>query len=535
MSNMQNSLTARRKLPPTEIVPMLKKGMAAQQARDFPRAEFHYQSVLRDHPKHPDALNMMGTIALEAKKPSVASGYFRKALKQMPRNPIFLFNLGCAQLAEKKPQLAIETLRKVTLMQPDHAKSWATLGRAEVGLGKHAEALAAFDRAADISPNDTRLAVERAEVLVNLGRMEDAAAIFRHAIQADVETSRAMIGLSMAHKFKPDDPEPAQMVALLDSGDLAPERRRGLRYAAGKALADQKDYDAAFAQFATAKDETKEKFAIDMHREAFAERKKLFTAPFIQQRMTLGNPSERPIFVIGMPRSGTTLTEQILASHPQIAGAGELTSIRQLARELGLGNVDRKLFARNMENLTEGQARKLASRYLAVLKRHSGTAQRVVDKMPHNYELLGLIAILFPRARIIHCQRDAMDTCVSCFTQHFSETHGYNGDLRMLGQYYRAYADLMDHWQSVLPGRILNSRYEDMIADQQTASRRLIAWSGLEWDDACLSFEKTERLVKTPSRWQVRQPIYKTSVKKWQHYEPHLGPLKKALGPLAID
>ncbi|MFQ1702542.1 tetratricopeptide repeat-containing sulfotransferase family protein [Loktanella agnita] len=530
---MQNSLTSRRKLPASEIVPVLKKGVAAQQAGDFTRAEFHYQTVLRDHPKYPDALNMMGTIALEAKKPAIASGYFRKALKQMPRNPIFLFNMGCAQLAEKKPQIAIETLRKVTLMQPEHAKSWVTLGQAEAALGKHAEALAAFDQAVTLRPDDMRLAVERAEVLVNLGQMQDAADIFRAAIRADVETSRAMIGLSMAHKFKPDDPEPALMTGLLDSDQLTAKIRRGLRYAAGKALADQKNYDAAFTQFVTAKDETGEKFAIDTHREAFAKRKEIFTAPFLEARSNLGSPSERPIFVVGMPRSGTTLTEQILASHPQIAGAGELSNIRMLAGDLGFGDIDRTRFGRSLEKLTEGQARKLASRYLAVLKRHSASAQRVVDKMPHNYELLGLIAILFPRAQIIHCQRDAMDTCVSCFTQHFSETHGYNADLRTLGQYYRAYDDLMAHWHTVLPGRILDSRYEDMIADQEAASRRLIAWTGLEWDDACLSFQNTERMVKTPSRWQVRQPIYKTSVKKWQNYAEHLGPLKQALGSLA--
>ena len=530
---MENPLTSRRKLPASEALTVLKRGLSAQQAGDFKSAEYHYQTVLRDHPKNPDALNMMGTIALEAKKPEVASGYFRKALKQHPRNPFFLFNLGCAQLAERKPQLAIETLQKVALMQPDHAKTWATLGRAEAALGKHKEALAAFDKAAALKPGDGRLAVERAEVLVNLGRMDDAAAVFRKAINDDVETLRAMVGLSMAHKFKPDDPEPALMLSYLDREDLAPDRRRALRYAAGKALADQKNFDAAFTQFATAKDETKEKFAIDTHRETFQKRKELFTAPFLAARGALGNPTKRPIFVIGMPRSGTTLTEQILASHPQIAGAGELNKIRHLAGEIGLGNIDRNLFAAGLEKLSEGKARKLAASYLAVLKRHSANALRVVDKMPHNYELLGFIAILFPNAQIIHCKRDPMDTCVSCFTQHFSEAHGYNGDLRMLGQYYRAYDDLMAHWHKVLPGRILDSRYEDMINDQEAASRRLIAWTGLEWDDACLSFEKTERLVTTPSRWQVRQPIYKTSVKKWQRYEPHLEPLKSALGSLA--
>lgn len=532
---MQNPLDQRRKLPASEVMQTIERGVMAQKARDFPKAEFFYQTVLRDHPKHPDALNLMGTIALEAKKSGVAAGYFRKAVKQVQRNPIFLYNLGSAQLAERKPQLAIETLRKVALMKPDYLQTWVLLGRAYVGLGQQDEALDAFDRALSLRPDDFAVALERAEVLVNLGRLAEAADIFRHAIANNEQVARAMIGLSVAHKFTPDDPEPALMVDLLNSDPKA-TRRKALRYAAGKALADQKRFDAAFEQFSMAKQEADNAFAIDVHRDTFDRTKKLITAPFLAERADIGGPSTRPVFIVGMPRSGTTLTEQILASHPHIAGAGELTDLRRIASDLGYGHLDKTLFGRNLESLTEGRARKIAGHYLAALKRHSsGSALRVVDKMPHNYEFVGLIAILFPNARIIHCKRSPMDTCVSCFTQNFSDAHGYNGDLRTLGQYYKAYDDLMVHWHSVLPGRILDSRYEELIADQEAASRRLIAWTGLDWDDACLSFQKTERLVTTPSRWQVRQPIYKTSVKKWEKYGKHLGPLEKALGHLAQD
>ena len=531
---MDNPLEQRRKLPAGQVAPTLQQGIAAQRAGDFKRAEFFYQSVLRDHPKNSDALNLMGTIALEAKKPEIATGYFRKALKKHPRNPIFLYNLGSAQLKDHKPQHAVDTLRKASLIKPDYAMTWVMLGRAEVQLGRHEQALASFDRAVALRGDKiSAVEVERGEVLVNLGRMTEAADVFSAAIAQNVEMVRAMAGLSMARKFKPEDPEPLQMAQHLEQAELTQTQRNTLRYAAGKAFADQKNFDAAFTQFATAKEEADNTFAIDLHREAFQRLKDLFTKEFFEARADIGSPSQRPIFVIGMPRSGTTLTEQILASHPQITGAGELSDMRKLAAELGHGNMDKSLYARNLTNMTSGQARKIAGKYLAVLKRYSGTAQRVVDKMPHNYELMGLIALLFPNATVIHCQRSAMDTCVSCFTQNFSKAHGYNADLRSLGQYYRAYDDLMQHWHSVLPGRILDSHYENMINDQEAASRRLIARTGLEWDDACLSFEKTERLVTTPSRWQVRQPIYKTSLKSWQKYESHLGPLQKALGPLA--
>jgi len=531
---MEIKTNSRRKMRAAEVPQAIEQGVRAQKAGEFERAEFHYQSILRDHPKHPDALNLMGTIALEAKKPIIAAGYFRKAVKLRPRNPIFLYNLGSAQLRMRKPQLAIETLRKASLIKPDFKKIWVLLGRSHAALGRHEDALAAFDRALGRDPDDFAVAVERAEILVNLGRMADAAEIFRTAIHHGKEIVKATVGLSVAHRFKAEDPEPTLMVDRIEQFD-SPDGRNALRYAAGKAFADQKNFDAAFEQFSIAKQEAGNSFAIDLHNEAFSRTKELFSAPFIAARSNLGSLSDRPIFIVGMPRSGTTLTEQILASHPLIAGAGELTDLHKIAAELGRGNIDKTLYARNLNNLTQGQARKLAGRYLAVLKRHSDTALRVVDKMPHNYELLGLIAVLFPNARIIHCKRSAMDTCVSCFTQNFSKAHGYNGELRTLGQYYRAYSDLMDHWHEVLPERILDSQYEDMIADQEKASRRLIAWTGLEWDNACLSFQKTERLVTTPSRWQVRQPIYKTSVKKWEVYAKHLDPLKIALGPLAEE
>ncbi|WP_341365543.1 sulfotransferase [Yoonia sp. BS5-3] len=530
---MKNTAAARRKLPVSQISQTLQNGAAAQSAGDLPRAEFFYQTILRDHPKHADALNLMGTLALEAKKYDVALGYFRKALKQHPRGKAYLYNQASAQLHLNKAQHAVETLRKATGLYPTFAKFWVLSGRAQAQLGQHDAALAAYDKALALQSDDPAIAVERADVLVNLGQMDAAAAVFRQAIAAGQNTVKAMAGLSVAHKFQADDPEPDAMLAALDAPALTDAERKALRYATGKALADQKRYDAAFAQFTAAKTEAKDGFSMQMHREAYGRIKQIFTADQIAEKAVHGHLSERPVFIVGMPRSGTTLTEQILASHPQIAGAGELSDLRKIARTLGRGDLDPGKFGQEIGALGKGQIRKLASQYLSVLKQHSSSAARVVDKLPHNFELIGLILMLFPKAKIIHCQRSAMDTCVSCYTHNFSAAHGYNGDLQTLGKYYRAYADLMAYWDKILRGRILHSRYEDLISDQESASRRLIDWVGLDWDPACLAFQKTERLVKTPSRWQVRQPIYKTSMRSWEKYAAHLGPLQKALGPLA--
>jgi len=189
-------------------------------------------------------------------------------------------------------------------------------------------------------------------------------------------------------------------------------------------------------------------------------------------------------------------------------------------------------FQEVMTALTQGKCEELAARYLTELDRHSRTALRVVDKMPHNFLLLGFIALLFPKARIIHCRRDPMDNCVSCYTHRFNKAHGYSTDMKTLGLYYREYRRLMEHWRKVLPLKMFELDYEEMISDQATMSRRLIDFVGLDWDDACLNFHETERTVRTLSRWQVRQPIYTSSVQRWRKYDEFLGPLKEGLGDL---
>ena len=258
----------------------------------------------------------------------------------------------------------------------------------------------------------------------------------------------------------------------------------------------------------------------------------LFTVPFFLERTEYGNSSERPVFIVGMPRSGTTLTEQILASHSKVKGAGELVDMQRIERRITETGRETDAYFNTLAGLSAEQSRGYADAYMDTLKRHSRAALRVVDKMPHNFELLGLIALLFPNARIVHCRRNPIDTCISCFTQNFTEAHGYNSSFSNLRLYYREYTKLMAHWAKVLPLQMFDLQYEQMVADQEATTRRLIEFLGLDWEDACINFHLTERAVSTPSRWQVRQPIYKSSVQRWRRFEPHLGPLKRSLGDL---
>jgi Sulfotransferase family len=233
-----------------------------------------------------------------------------------------------------------------------------------------------------------------------------------------------------------------------------------------------------------------------------------FNSDFMQARTGRGNSSSLPIFIIGMPRSGTTLIEQILASHPAVFGAGELETFSQMA------------------NATfEPEPSVLGSRYVAELREHAPHASRIVDKMPTNFMLAGLIHLALPNATIIHAVRNPIDTCVSCFTTHFIE-QPFTCDLAELGRYYRGYHTLMAHWRAVLPPqRFLEVRYEELIDDLETSARRMVTHCGLPWDMRCLDFHRTSRVIRTASASQVRKPIYRSSVGRWRQYEAHLGPL----------
>ena len=270
----------------------------------------------------------------------------------------------------------------------------------------------------------------------------------------------------------------------------------------------------------------------DHHAERFRLIRSIFAPAFFAAHQDWGDPSQVPVFIVGMPRSGTTLTEQIIAAHPSAAAAGEIGVPNRIAKSLGFGASDEKAFARQISRLKPKEVAALAREGLEMLVRFSKTAERITDKLPHNFELLGLIAMLFPRAKIIHCRRNPLDTCVSCFLTPLSEEHAYTHDLSALGEYYRDYAALMDYWREVLPMPILDVDYESLVADPEGQSRRLVDFVGLDWDPACLEFHAGGRAIHTISRAQVRQPIYDTSIGRWRRYEKHLGPLRAALGDL---
>lgn len=517
-----------------QVLQALQRGIELQRLRKFIEAERIYQGILHRLPEHPDALHLMGTLAIEANQMDVAVDYFERAVKRRPKHPHFLSNLGTAYLDNGNPDLAVATLRKAVDAAPGLIEALCNLARAYRRNNKAANGLPFLERAERMAPDHPLVAVGFGETLRDLGRMDEAADRFRRAITAGHSLSRAYQGLSSTRKFKDGDPEFTELAAILSGPDISDNERESFHHALGKMCNDARRYDEAMAHFQKAKEISGRRFNIVQYRKAIDTICGLFTPLFFHERKDFGDPSELPVFIVGMPRSGTTLTEQIAASHPQVHGAGELSDIRQIANMLGFTYAHPENFGTGVKAMTQAQSREIAGQYLRRLRKQSVSAVRLTDKMPHNFEMLGLIALLFPKARIVHCRRDAIDTCVSCFMNQFSETHGYNADLTNVGLYYREYDRLMGHWRKVLPLPILEHSYEQLTEAQEPSSRRLIAHLGLDWSDACLNYHETDRTVGTISRWQVRQPIYRSSVKRWANYEAHLGPLFAALGDLAL-
>ncbi|MER8548613.1 sulfotransferase [Mesorhizobium sp. M0684] len=511
---------------------LLRQALELQQAKRFPEAEELCHRVLARTRNHPLSLYILGTLGLGVDD-ELALEYFARAVGEAPTNPYFHLSLGEAYLKVGEQMPAIRHLQHACELKPDLVQALCLLGRAYVELDEADIALPLYEKALKIDSNNVLVRTGLARVLTSLGRMDEATTYLKEAIERRLDVGEAYNDLVHTRKFVDEPAELGSILSELANPKLPSEVAQLLHHAAGKVLNDIRRYEEAMDHFQRAKKAAGYHFDLESYRHWVDSIIDFFTPEMLAARAGYGNPSEVPVFIVGMPRSGTTLTEQICASHPDVHGAGELNKLRRAANGLGFTSRSAGALQESLTTLTADLAKMLAEEHLAYLRERAPAALRVIDKRPHNFELIGLIGILFPNARIIHCRRDAIDNCLSCFALNFTEAHSYNADLKTLGLYYREYDRLMRHWDKIFPGRILESSYEMLVADQEAQSRRLIDHLGLPWDDACLRFFEKDRSVNTPSRWQVRQPIYSSSIKRWKNYENKIQPLIDALGDLA--
>ncbi|WP_284277457.1 tetratricopeptide repeat-containing sulfotransferase family protein [Mesorhizobium huakuii] len=511
---------------------LLRQALELQQADRLTEAEELCLRVLARTPEHPLALYMLGTLGLGFDDEK-ALRYFARAVGADPRNPYYHLSLGEAYLKVSEFSPAIRHIQYALAVKPDLVEALCALGDAYSAFDKGEMALLLFEKALKIAPDHPLARMGLSHALASLGRMDEAAVHLKETIERRIAVPAAYNGLVHTRKYADEPPELEAILAELRDTDHGSEGAAALHHAAGKVLNDMRRYKEAMDHFKKGNQAAGHKFDLENYRRWVDAMIEAFSPELVASTAAYGNPSEVPVFVVGMPRSGTTLTEQICASHPKVHGAGELSKLRRIAMAIGLGNRFNANISESVATITKDLARTLADEHLAYLRERAPDALRIIDKMPHNFELIGLIGILFPNARIIHCRRDAIDNCISSFVLQFNEAHSYSADLQTLGLYYREYDRLMRHWGRIFPGRIFENRYETLIENQEEQSRRLIDYLGLPWDDACLRFFDRDGSVNTYSRWQVRQPIYKSSVKRWRNYESEIQPLIESLGDLA--
>jgi tetratricopeptide (TPR) repeat protein len=516
-----------------ELAYLLQQGKLFHAQRNFPEAARCYREALEHHPNHPEALHLFGKVALAAGEVRSAIELFKRALAPRASDIALRLDLADAYIQNHELKNAQSHLRRVLKVAPDNPSALSHLANCKFAGGDIEASKEIYESVLARFPEFPQATFGYAHLCIVLGRMETAASLYRKALGWGTSRVIALIGLASCERISPDSNEAAEIERFVEMPGRTASEYLGLRFAAGRIAEDAGRYDDAFRHFSEARKLAGVPFDLEGHRRVRATFTKLFTPAFFASRQDYGDHSLQPVFVFGMPRSGTTLTEQILSSHPEVAGAGERGDIWEMAKSLGLLADNAEKFARNLTNLSRPQSFELANRYLSALNSVSGSASRVVDKMPDNYAYLGLIALLLPSAKLIHCRRDPLDTCVSCFTTQMAEGgHFYANDLATLGAYYRDYVSLMDHWHATLPLPIFDSSYEQLLDAPEEQSRKLIDFVGLPWDSAVLAFHETKRAVKTNSP-QVRQPLYKTSLGRWRRYAKHLGPLRSALGDLA--
>jgi tetratricopeptide (TPR) repeat protein len=548
------------------------RGNALQRLKRFAEAEPSYRRAIALQPDFVDGWNNLGTCLRELKRTEEAEAVYRKALQLSPNNPDTLDNLALALKDLDRLDEAAELARRALTIEPRSDKFHVHYATILLDQKKIAEAASAAERALALNPNSHdavnlmgRIAFERGEleqalthyrralalkpdladahnnmgnVLKELGRLAEALDAYLEALRLDPSISGVYVNLADSKKFAAGDPHLAAMEALAAKTDgLSKTDRMQLDFALGKAFADIKDHARSFKHLQAGNAAKRATIAYD-EQASFALFDRIaaaFSRDLIAAKSGGGDPAATPVFIIGMPRSGTTLVEQIIASHPLAYGAGELQALNDVVLTVRSPNGNTLPYPEFVASLDGNALHQIGGRYVALLRelaaKHGWTeAARITDKMPSNYYFAGLIHLALPNATIIHTMRDPVDTCLSCFSKLFAAEQNHTYDLGELGRYYKRYERLMAHWRAVLPeGRMLEVRYEDVVADLEGQARRIIAHCGLPWDDCCLSFHETDRPVRTASATQVRQPIYTSAVGRWRVYEAQLGPLLEAL------
>jgi tetratricopeptide (TPR) repeat protein len=501
-------------------------------AEDWKQSELLFREVLRSDPSHAAALCGLAAGSLAADRAHDAERLLRHALRQSVHLPLAHRGLVPALLQLGRLNEAEVAVRHLQKIEPLSPQTWVTAAALETRLMRQDEALAAYQRAAQLLPEDVGLRMSAGHVHKTLGHRAESEASYKAALALDPGRGEAWWSLADLKNYPFGDAEIQAMQQLLAREPKKPKSDAQVHFALGKAYEQRGEYPRSFAHYAqgNALRRVQQPFDIEGFERRCARIRAFFDPAFFAARAGTGDARRAPIFIVGLPRSGSTLLEQILASHSQVAGTMELPNILNIVTQFEDLAASRDGYPETIARVERAQLAALGSRYLAETAPLRAGRERFTDKLPNNFSHIGLIHAILPNATIIDARRHPMDSCFSTFKQHFAQGQAFSYDLQDLGRYYRSYLGLMDHWDQVLPGKVLCVQYEDMVREPEREIRRLLAHCALAFEPACLNFHATPRAVRTASAEQVRQPIYTSAIGHWRHFEGELEPLAAALG-----
>lgn len=511
-------------IDPNSVKALNNLGIVHKARKNYESAVQSFQRAADLDSDDPEISLALGDCLFALGRLDEAASHFHRTVEIDPDNDRAHNNLAIILNTLGQKSDALIHLRKAIDINPDDADAHSNLGTLLSEMGEQDDAVTHFRKAIELNPGHAKAHCNLGTTLSELGRLEEGTAHFRKAIEADPDFAEAHRQLTFSKARSDYNGDVQAMEDIFNQVDTPEEQKMHLAFGLGKSFEDMESYEKAFGFFSAGNAIKRKSYDFDLEKwdTYFRKIRETFDTSLFDRYEGSGCTDETPIFVLGMPRSGTTLIEQILASHGDVYAAGELdTFSRAIA-----ASFDEKTYPGNVVDSKGGDFASVGHSYVEEIRKKSGKERFITDKLPHNFLHLGMIRLALPNAKVIHCKRDARDTCLSIFKTYFtSQDHTYAYDQIELGHYYNLYADLMQHWADVLPGFIHNIQYEDVVTDQEAQTKALLELCDLDWDDACLEFYKAKRAVKTASAVQVRQPIYKGSVQSWKRYEAQLAPL----------
>ena len=546
---------------------LLARASELHRAGDLRSSEALCREVLLSAPRNAPALHLLGLLLRETDRLGEAVESLRKAARLAPRDVVLLnnlgnllkeqgalaeaeavytrvlaqrpdyhnarFNLGRTLQAMGDARRAVPCFRKLSQVAAADGGVWEALCAALLDAGQAEEAIAAGERAVAVAPELADAHNGLGLALADLGRFDEAAECYRRALALQPGFSKAALNLSKVRRYaalQVDVDDTALIESVSRAAGVGELERADTGFALGKIHDDRGEGEAAFAAYREANElrARHERFDAGAHAAWVDRLIETFTPALFERCRGLGRDDRQPLLIVGMPRSGTSLVEQILASHSAVHGAGELAVLQNLVNGLPAKRRGQP-YPECIANIDRAALRGLADAYLEELRARGGATPRVSDKMPGNFLHLGLVAMALPGASIVHCRREPMDVGLSLYFHQFAAGHSYSWRLADIGSYIRQYQRLMRHWEAVLPRRALEVQYEQLVSEPERVARGMLEHCGLEWEPECLRFHDTRRAVHTASSWQVRQPIYQGSAQRWRRYEQHLGELRDAL------